>query len=106
MQIGTLHAGGGGAIMGRRARPGRKGTKAKHRKTSRVRNAASGRKSTPARRKPKATRLARELDEALEHQRVTSEVLRVISNSPTDSASTLGAIAESIAQLLGVTDAN
>ena len=37
---------------------------------------------------------------------MTSEVLGVISNSPTDSASTLGAIAESIARLLGVNDAN
>src|SRR5262249_2391048 len=32
--------------------------------------------------------------------------LRVISDSPTDSTSTLGAIAESIARLIGVTDAN
>jgi signal transduction histidine kinase/putative methionine-R-sulfoxide reductase with GAF domain len=48
----------------------------------------------------------RERDEALEQQKLTSEVLRAISNSPTDSASTLGAIAESIARLLGVPDAD
>src|SRR6266568_1913045 len=47
----------------------------------------------------------RERDEAIEQQRATSEVLRAISNSPTDAASTLGAIAESVARLLNVTDA-
>ena len=47
----------------------------------------------------------RERDEAIEQQRATSEVLRAISNSPTDAASTLGAIAESVARLLDVTDA-
>ena len=48
----------------------------------------------------------RERDEALEQQKLASEVLRAISDSPTDSASTLGAIAESIAWLLGVPDAD
>src|ERR1700757_1115996 len=48
----------------------------------------------------------RERDEALEQRKLTSEVLRAISDSPTDSASTLGAIAESIARLLGVPDAD
>src|SRR5262249_60315786 len=48
----------------------------------------------------------RERDEALEQQKLTSEVLRAISDSPTDSAATLGAIAESIARLLGVPDAD
>ena len=47
----------------------------------------------------------RERDEAIKQQKATSEVLRAISNSPTDAASTLGAIAESVARLLGVTDA-
>jgi len=50
-------------------------------------------------------RLARERDEALEQQRATSEVLRAIANSPTDVAATLRAIAESVARLLNVTDA-
>ncbi len=50
-------------------------------------------------------RLACERDEALEQQRATSEVLRAIANSPTDVAATLGAIAESVARLLNVTDA-
>ncbi len=48
----------------------------------------------------------RERDEALEQQKLTSEVLRAISDSPTDSASTVGAIAKSVARLLGVTDAD
>jgi two-component system, NtrC family, sensor kinase len=50
-------------------------------------------------------RRTRERDEALEQQRATSEVLRAISSSPTDAVSTLGAIAESIARLLDVADA-
>jgi len=50
-------------------------------------------------------RLTRERDEALEQQRATSELLRTISDSPADVASTLGAIAESAARLLHVTDA-
>ena len=49
-------------------------------------------------------RRTRERDEAVEQQRATSEVLRAISCSPTDAVSTLGAIAESVARLLGVAD--
>ena len=49
--------------------------------------------------------LTRERDEALEQQSATFEVLRAISNAPTDAASTLRAIAESVARLLGVTEA-
>ena len=63
------------------------------------------RKPPSAKAKTANALLKRERDEALEQQRATSEVLRAISNSPTDTASTLSAIAESVARLLEVTDA-
>jgi two-component system, NtrC family, sensor kinase len=47
----------------------------------------------------------RERDEALERETATSEILRIISNSPTDLQSALGAIAESAARLLDVAGA-
>ena len=62
------------------------------------------RKSSSANANMKFTLLKRERDEAIKQQKATSEVLRAISNSPTDAASTLGAIAESVVRLLGVTD--
>src|SRR5436190_2440621 len=49
--------------------------------------------------------VTRERDEALEYQEATSDVLRAISNSATDPASTLGAIAESVTRLIDVSDA-
>src|SRR5262245_66338608 len=48
---------------------------------------------------------SRGLSEAVDQQKATSEVLRVISNSPTDLQSALGAIAESAARLLDVAGA-
>src|SRR5262249_10464598 len=49
--------------------------------------------------------LTRELGEARDQLTATSEVLRVISNSPADLQSALGAIAESAARLLDVVGA-
>jgi hypothetical protein len=54
----------------------------------------------------KLDRRTRELSEALNQQKATSEVLRVISNSSIDLRSALEAIAASAARLLDVTDAD
>jgi GAF domain-containing protein len=83
---------------------GGKATKVQRRKTLRRRNAPKtrGRRSLIA---GNVARLTRERDEALEQQRATSDVLRAISSSPTDAVSTLEAIAESVAKLLDVADA-
>ena len=62
------------------------------------------RNSINAGKKVDAALLRRERDEAVEQQRATSEVLRAISNS-SDAASILQTIAESVARLLNVTDA-
>jgi two-component system NtrC family sensor kinase len=53
----------------------------------------------------KVERLTRELSEAQDQLKATSEMLRIISNSPADVALALGTIAESAARLLDVTDA-
>jgi GAF domain-containing protein len=61
--------------------------------------AARGRGSAAAERETEFTRLTRERDEALEQQAATSEILHVISNSPTNVQMVFDAIARSAAQL-------
>jgi signal transduction histidine kinase len=95
--------------MRRRSRSGGGPVKTQRRKTAAPehRNAPKvtrRRGSADAGLNKKLALVTRERDEALEQQRATSDVLRAISNSPTDAASTLGAIAESVARLLDVTD--
>lgn len=87
------------------------GMKSRRRTETKTKRASAPKVSR--RRKPSSTNantkfalLTRERNEAIEQQRATSEILQAISNSPTDAASTLGAIAESVARLLDVTDAD
>jgi hypothetical protein len=96
--------------MRRRSRAGGEPAKTRRRKTVTLKRrnrpkVARHRGSSAAGLNKKVALFKRERDEAFEQQRATSEVLRAISNSPTDAASTLGAIAESVARLLDVTDA-
>jgi GAF domain-containing protein len=63
------------------------------------------RRGSPAALNTKIAELARERDEALEQQKATAEVLRVISRSPTEIQPVLDAIATAAARLLDVADA-
>ena len=92
--------------MARRSRGSSKRTKARSRKAETPKRGAAPtlrRRSSPA--VGQESELRRERDEALERETAISEVLRIISNSPTDLQSALGAIAESAARLLDVAGA-
>jgi len=96
--------------MRRRSRAGGERGKARRRKTTtlRHRNAPKtvrDRGVSVASPETEVARLTRERDEALEREAATSEVLRIISDSPTDLQSALGAIAKSAARLLDVSGA-
>jgi GAF domain-containing protein len=101
--------------MRRRAGIGDDAVEKRPRKSIKPRRAAEGeRRSAPstAGLQEQVSVLTRELAEArknladaVRQQAATSEVLRTISNSPTDAKSALAAIAESTARLIDVTDA-
>ena len=76
-------------------RPG-KAAKQQRRKTSKRRKHAAGGTAS----------LKHRLSEALEQQKATSDVLRLIASSPTEIQSVLDAIATTAARLLDVTDAS
>src|ERR1700722_8168179 len=79
----------------------RKTVTPKHRSTP----TATRRNSLSAASETNVAVLTRELDEALEQQRATSELLRVIASSPTDVKPVLNAIVESARKLCEASDA-
>src|ERR1700730_10408568 len=92
--------------MKRRSRAGGKAVKPQRHRTLKGGNAAKvGRKPPAIDAAERIALLEHRLNEALEQQSATSEVLRVIASSPIEIQPVLDAIATTAARLLDVADA-